>query len=563
MLIETLVASRDVGRLNTIVGVLVRHGFGDVVHRLGLADQLQKAGEAVMWKHAADLARLEPPVQVRLAMEELGPTFVKLGQILAGRADLFGPEWIAEFEKLHSHVPPLPLDTLRPQLREDLGDAPEAVFARFDTEPLAAASIAQVHRAQLKDGTEVIVKIRRPGIADTIAADLRLLGHLAALAEDQLPWLKPYQPQLLVKELAKSLQRELDLASECRNAERIAKNMAEMPWIVVPRVHWAHTRERVNVQDHIDGIAGNHLDALDGQGYDRKLLARRGAQSVLKMIVEDGLFHADPHPGNVFYLPGDRIAFIDFGMVGRLSIKRRQELLGLLLGLVERNPQAVADVLLDWTGDGSNADIDTLEAEIEAFVDQYYGVPLSQLSLGSMLGDVTAILREHHLALPSDLALLIKAFITLEGLGRGLDPEFHMAEEALPLLRKVMRAQYHPRVLAQRAWRNLRRTLAMVEELPHDISRLMRNARRGKLNIHLDVLHLRRLGDQLNRAANRISMALVIAALIVGSSIVMTVQGGPTLFGLPAFGFLGFVSAVAGGLWLVRSIWHSTHSSDE
>ena len=563
MMIETLGAARDLGRLKDILGALIRHGFGDSVRRLGLADRLERAGHALHWDHAADLARLEPPVQVRLAMEELGPTFVKLGQILAGRADLFGPEWIAEFEKLHSHVPAVPLADLRPQLREDLGDEPEAVFARFDTEPLAAASIAQVHRAQLKDGTEVIVKIRRPGIADTIAADLRLLGRLAALAEEQLPWLKPYRPQQLVKELAKSLQRELDLASECRNAERIAKNMAGMPWIVVPGVHWDHTRERVNVQDFIGGIAGHHLEQLEQGGYDRKLLAQRGAQSVLKMIVEDGLFHADPHPGNVFYLPDNRIAFIDFGMVGRLSVKRRGELLALLLGLVERNPQSVADVLLDWTGDGSGADIDALEAEIEAFVDQYYGVPLAQLSLGGMLGDVTAILRAHHLALPSDLALLIKAFITLEGLGRGLDPDFHMAEEALPLLRKVMRAQYRPKVLMQRGWRNLRRMLALVEQLPHDISRLMRNARRGKLNIHLDIAHLRRVGDQLNQAANRISMALVIAALIVGSSIVMTVEGGPTLFGLPAFGFLGFCGAVVGGLWLVRSIRRSNHHHDD
>ena len=563
MLIETLIASRDVGRLNTIAGVLIRHGLGDVVHRLGLADKLERAGHAVMLSHAADLGRLEPPVQVRLAMEELGPTFVKLGQILAGRADLFGPEWIAEFEKLHSHVPAVPLADLRPQLREDLGDEPEVVFKRFDTEPLAAASIAQVHRAQLHSGAEVIVKIRRPGIADTIAADLRLLGRLAVLAEEQLPWLKPYRPQQLVKELAKSLQRELDLASECRNAERIARNMANMPWIVVPQVHWDHTRERVNVQDFIDGIAGNHLEALQDNGHDRRLLARRGAQAVLKMIVEDGLFHADPHPGNVFYLPDNHIAFIDFGMVGRLSVKRRGELLALLLGLVERNPQAVADVLLDWTGDASNADIDALEAEIEAFVDQYYGVPLSQLSLGGMLADVTTILREHRLALPSDLALLIKAFITLEGLGRGLDPDFHMAEEALPLLRKVMRAQYRPKVLALRAWGNVRRLLALVEQLPHDLSRLMRNARRGKLNIHLDIAHVRRVGDQLTQAANRISMALVIAALIVGSSIVMTVEGGPTLMGLPAFGFLGFCGAVIGGLWLVRSIRRSNHHSDE
>ena len=563
MLIETLVATRDVGRLNTIAGVLIRHGLGDVVHRMGLADTLARAGHALLWTHAADLARLEPPVQVRLAMEELGPTFVKLGQILAGRADLFGPEWIAEFEKLHSKVPAVPLAQLLPQLREDLGGEPDQVFARFDTEPLAAASIAQVHRAQLKNGTEVVVKIRRPGIDETIAADLRLLARLAALAEEQLPWLQPYRPQQLVKELARSLQRELDLASECRNAERIARNMAEMPWIVVPAVHWDHTRQRVNVQDFVGGVPGHHLEQLAQDGYDRRLLAQRGAQAVLKMIVEDGLFHADPHPGNVFYLPGNRIAFIDFGMVGRLSVRRRAELLALLLGLVERNPQAVADVLLDWTGDASNADIDRLEAEIEAFVDQYHGVPLSQLSLGGMLSDVTAILREHRLALPSDLALLIKAFITLEGLGRGLDPDFHMAEEALPLLRKVMRAQYKPKVLAQKAWRNLRRTLTLIEQLPHDLSRLLRNARRGKLNIHLEIAHLQRVGDQLNQAANRMSMALIIAALIIGSSIVMTVEGGPTLMGLPAFGFLGFSGAVVGGLWLVRSIWRSTHPRDE
>ncbi len=563
MMIETLGAARDLGRLRQMLSVLIRHGLGDSVHRLGLADSLQRAGQALHWEHAADLARLEPPVQLRLAMQELGPTFVKLGQILAGRADLFGPEWIAEFEQLHSHVPAVPLALLRPQLREDLGAEPETVFARFDTEPLAAASIAQVHRARLHDGTEVIVKIRRPGIAETIAADLRLLARLAVLADAQLPWLQPYRPRQLVRELARSLQRELDLAGECRSAERIAANLASLPWIVVPRVHWAHTRARVNVQDFIAGIAGQHLEQLTPPDFDRRLLARRGAQAVLKMIVEDGLFHADPHPGNVFYLPGNRIAFIDFGMVGHLAARRRSELLTLLLGLVQRDAQAVADVLLDWTGDAREADIDTLEAEIETFVEQYHGVPLAQLSLSGMLADVTAILREHRLALPSDLALLIKAFITLEGLGRGLDPDFHMAQEALPMLRKTLRAQYRPRVLAQKTWQQLRRSLGLLEKLPHDLSRLLRNARRGRLNIHLDIAQLRRVGDQLSRAANRVSMALVIAALIVGSSIVMTVAGGPSLFGLPAFGFLGFCGAVLGGLWLVRAIRRSQRQEGE
>ena len=564
MLIETLGAARDLGRLKEIAGVLIRHGLGDTVRRLGLADRLARAGHALQWEHAADLARIEPPVQVRLAMEELGPAFVKLGQILAGRADLFGPEWIAEFGKLHSHVPPLPLDALRPQLREDLGGEPEAIFARFDPEPLAAASIAQVHRAQLKDGTEVIVKIRRPGIREVIEADLRLLGRLAALAEAEWPALKPYRPQLLVREFARSLRRELDLAAECRHAERIGVNMAPLGFIVIPRVHWAHTGERINVQDFIGGVPGDDLARLTPQaGFDRTLLAQRGAQAVLKMIVQDGFFHADPHPGNVFYLDGNRVAFIDFGMVGRLSERRREELLNLLLGLVERNPQAVADVLLDWTGDDHGVNLSQLETEIETFVDQYHGAPLAELNLGQMLADVTAILREHHLGLPSDLALLIKAFISLEGMGRGLDPGFHMTTEALPLLRQVVRARYRPKVIAARAWQTLRRSLAVAEQLPHDLSRLLRNARRGRVHVGIELAHLKRVGDQIDRAANRLTMALVIAALIIGSSIVMTVKGGPTLFGLPAFGFLGFSAAAVGALWLVRAMWRSGRDSDE
>jgi len=325
-------------------------------------------------------------------------------------------------------------------------------------------------------------------------------------------------------------------------------------------VHWAHTGARVNVQDYVGGVPGNQLEQLTAEaGFDRTLLAQRGAHAVLKMIVQDGLFHADPHPGNVFYLSGNRIAFIDFGMVGRLSERRREELLQLLLGLVERHPQTVADVLLDWTGDDHGVNLSQLETEIEAFVDQYHGTPLAELSLGQMLSDVTAILREHRLGLPSDLALLIKAFITLEGMGRGLDPGFHMATQATPMLRQVVREGYRPKVLATRAWKTLRRTLALAEQLPHDVSRLLRNARRGRVHVGIELAHLKRVGDQIDRAANRLSMALVIAALIIGSSIVMNVKGGPTLFGLPAFGFMGFIGAVIGGLWLVRSIWRSNH----
>ena len=561
MPLATLTAARDLGRLQEIAAVFIRHGLGDLVRRLGWADRLARAGHVLRMEHAADLARLDPPVQVRLALEELGPTFVKLGQILAGRADLFGPAWIAEFEKLHSQAPTVPFEAIRVQLTEDLGAPPDEVFARFDAEPLAAASIAQVHAAQLTDGTEVIVKVRRPGIRPVIEADLRLLERLALLAEDEWPDLRPYQPVGLVRQLARSLKRELDLQSECHSAERVAANFAARPHIVIPKVYWDWTGERVNVQQRISGIPGHDLARADAAGLDRTLLAQRGAQAVLKMIIEDGFFHADPHPGNVFYLPGNRLAFIDFGMMGRLSDVRRDQLLTLMLGLVQREPSAVVDVLLEWTEDAGSTDLEALQQDVVAFVDQYRGTALAKLSLGAMMNDVTTILREYRLALPADLALLVKTFITLEGLGRTLAPDFHMAAEAEPLLEAALRARFGPKALAERGWAGATRMLRLLGRVPRELVRMLRLTKRSGVQVHVEVRHLERVVDQLDRAVSRLTVAMVVAALIIGSSIVMTVQGGPTLFGLPAFGLLGFLIAGVGGVWLAWSVLRSGRAS--
>ena len=584
---QALVAARDFGRLHEIASVLIRYGFGDMVRRMGMANALERAGRALLWQHADELAHMEPPVRVRRALEELGPTFIKLGQVLATRVDLFAPEWIAEFSKLQDSAPPVPYADLQQQLSEDLGTPPEEIFAAFDPEPLAAASIAQVHRARLEDGSEVVVKVRRPGIRPVIEADLRWLIRLAELAEAENPEFRNFHPQEVVRQFSLSLQRELDFATECRNSEGIASNFAgytdqdaappastykppasaasglpAATIIVIPRVYWQWTGERVCVQEFIDGIPGRNLAAVDQAGLDRKILARRGARAVLKMIVEDGFFHADPHPGNVFYLPGNRIAFIDFGMVGRLTEERRAQLIRLLLGLVRHEPARVADVMLDWTGDGA-VDEDGLILEIQSFVDQYHGVPLKQLSLGTMLNELVAILRAHRITLPSDLALLVKAFISLEGMGRELDPDFDMAGEAMPLLVKTLRARYTPAALVKRGWRSASEMLALLADLPHDFSRLLRAARRGQLDIHIDVKHLKHVGNQLDGAANRLVVGIVVAALIIGSSIVMTVPGGPTLLGLPTFGLLGFIGAAVGGVWLLLSIWKSNRADRE
>ena len=296
---------------------------------------------------------------------------------------------------------------------------------------------------------------------------------------------------------------------------------------------------------------------MDAAGLDRMLLAQRGAQAVLKMIIEDGFFHADPHPGNVFYLPGNRLAFIDFGMMGRLSDVRRDQLLSLMLGLVQRDPEAVVEVLMEWTEDAGRTDMEGLQQDVVAFVDQYRGTALAKLSLGGMMNDVTTILREYRLALPADLALLVKTFITLEGLGRSLAPDFHMATEAEPLLEAAVRARYSPRVLAERGWTSAVHGLRLLGRLPREVARMLRQTKRTGVQVHVEVRHLERVVDQLDRAVSRLTVAMVVAALIVGSSIVMTVRGGPMLFGLPAFGLLGFLIAGIGGIWLAWSVLRS------
>ncbi len=579
MLWDALTVVRDLGRLHDIASILIRYGFGDMVRRMGFSDALERAGRALHWNNAEEFAHMPAPARVRRALEEMGPSFVKLGQVLATRIDLFDPEWIAEFGKLQDSAPAAAYAGILQQLTEDLGAPPEDVFAAFNPEPLAAASIAQVHRARLEDGSEVVVKVRRPGIRPIIEADLRWLARLAELAEGESPELRAFRPQEVVRQFAQSLRHELDFAGECRNAEHIAENFsgytdkdeltgdttaeaapepsAVLPIIVIPHVYWQWTGERVCVQEFIVGISGRKLADVDQAGLDRKVLARRGARAVLKMIIEDGFFHADPHPGNVFYLPGNRIAFIDFGMIGRLTEVRRDQLMRLLLGLVKHEPQRVADVMIEWTGDVV-LDEDGLQLEIQTFVQQYHGMALKQLKLGEMLSDLVAILRQHHLALPTDLSLLIKAFISLEGMGRELDPDFDMAGEAMPLLEQALRARYTPAAIFKRGWRAASEALSLVAGLPQDISRLLRAARRGRLEIHIDILHLKRLGNQLDGAANRLVVGIVIAALIIGSSIVMTVPGGPSLLGLPFFGLLGFIGAVVGGVWLLLSIWKSS-----
>jgi ubiquinone biosynthesis protein len=559
MLRETLNLMRDLPRIREIIATLARHGFGDLVRQLNVQRTFERAGERLDLPSDAapgHTSTLEPAVRARQALEELGPTFIKLGQVMATRVDVFPPEWIAEFEKLQSKVPAVPFEELVPELTAAWGQPPEALFHDLDPTPIGSASIAQVHRAKLDDGTPVILKVRRPGVMAKIEADLRILHHLATLIEFEFPDARQYQPVRIAEQFAKSLKRELDLAVEAQNHRRFAANFADQAEIVIPEVYWDYTNERVNVQRFIAGVPGNDLALVDASGLDRKLLARRGADAVLKMILIDGYFHADPHPGNVIYLPGNRIAFIDFGMVGRLPAPRRDEIVDLLAALAARDAHGILNVLVDWSSD-VDIDEDKLADDIAEFMFNYERLALKDIRFGQLLNDVVAILREHHIALPSDLTLLFKALITLEGLGRQLDPDFQMVQHLTPFVRQVLLQRYAPAALLKKGRRGVAEMAALIGGLPRDLSRFVKAVRRGKARIDLDLKRLDHFGLQISRAGNRLTLGIVTGCLIIGSSIVMTVPAGPKLMGLPAFGFLGFMIAFLNSLWLIWSIWRS------
>lgn len=557
MLSDALHAMRDLPRLHEIASVLIRHGFGDLVGRAGIAGALERAGQALRGGTLAEpVLKLSAAARARMALTELGPTFVKLGQVLATRVDLLPPDWISEFERLQSEVPPVPFDTLLPQLEQALGASPMELFRDVQTTPLGAASIAQVHAATLQDGTPVVLKVMRPGIRPKIEADLRMLGSLAALVEGEMPEVRRFQPVRVVAEFSRSIQRELDLSLEARAQQRFAENFAGDPDVVIPRVYWEYTHHSVNVQQRIEGIPGNDLPALEQAGLDRRVLARRGADAVLKMILEHRYFHADPHPGNVFYLSGNRLAIIDFGMVGRLSAERRRQIIDMLSGLTRRDEGDVVEVLLDWVRDGE-VDEARLASDVGDLIFDYESLALKDVRLAALLQEIAAIMRRHSIVMPSDLAMLFKALISLEGLGRRLDPDFQLVSHMTPFLQRLVAQRYRPRALLSSGRRHLLELVNVAGRMPGDARQVLKSLRRGHFKLEMDLKRLDRFGHQLDRSANRLTVGIVTAALIVGSSIVMTVHGGPTLFGLPLFGFLGFLLAFFGGVWLLLSIWRS------
>jgi ubiquinone biosynthesis protein len=542
-------------RLREITTVLVKYGFPDLVARLRLERTVALGRRLRPW------ARRQAPAgtraqRFRQALEELGPSFVKFGQALSTRPDLLPADLVAELSRLQDAVPPLPPGTAQATIEAELGVELAQVFSRFDDMPVAAASIAQVHRARLLDGSEVAVKVRRPGTDATIEQDLGLLLFLARLAERYLPDADLYQPATLVGEFARAIRREQDLAREGRTIERFARNFAGDSTIRLPRVHWPQTTAAVLTMEYIEGR--KVLDVLAAPGaVDPRLVARRGAEILLKQVLRDGLFHADPHPSNVFVLPDNVICLLDFGSVGRIDDRLRDGLVGAVDAVVAEDPDRLVRALLAIGQPLEPTDLRQLRRDLVDLLDGYAGILLKDLSVGALLQDALAVMRKHRLQFPADLILLVRAFVATEGMGRRLDPSFNMVEHARPVIAGILRDRLSPSAVAARVGEVGREVTEVLQSLPRDLVEVIGKARDDRLQIQFVHRNLERFVQEMDRSSNRLSFAIVIAALVVGSSFILQRASGPHLFGLPAVGLVGFVAAAVLGLWLAVGILRS------
>lgn len=546
MLEPTWTALKHHRRLQHIVATLVRFGAQDVLIRLGLGRLL-----AEVKAEPGESLPATTPQRVRMALETLGPTFIKCGQILASRSDILPPAWVEELQALHSQASTLPWCELEAQVLEDLGCELEQAFAEFETEPLAAASMAQVYRARLLTGEAVVVKVQRPGLRQQMTADLQLLESLAQLIE-QNDALALYQPRQMVRQLARAMLEELDFTQEGQNCDSVAQNFAQTPHIVIPSIYWAFSSQRLLVQAFLPSFTPLTRAALIEQGLDPSLLAKRGAQAFIKMLLEDGLFHGDPHPGNLRAMSENRVGFIDFGMVGRLDERRRLEVMNFMRALTEGSTEVLVGVLIDWSGERVQ-DLSLIEQAAREYMSRQQGGPLK---MSALITDFLELIREYRLPLPADLLVLFKALITADGVLTQLDPELDLVATARPAVEKMLREQFDWKAAKRLGIEGVQLGRGVLADLPKLTRLMVHRLKHGVVDLKVDMPGLERLERSLRLASTRLSLALLISALLIAFG-PQIAAAGPVWQGLSAVGWLAGIATLGGLLAFLWSLFKS------
>lgn len=549
---------RSLKRLRQILRALGRHGFGELVERLHLSEKFPSLKRYRV--HPEEAAALPREValakRTRIVLEELGPTFVKLGQMLSGRPDLLPAEFITELGLLCDHVKPFEFAKVRQIVEQELGAGIEDVFKEFEVECVASGSIAQVHRAVLADGRKVVVKVKRPGIERIVSTDIDLMMQLARLLERRIPELKFIRPTMIIEEFARGIRREMDFVSEASQTQRFGKSLEGTPNVKVPRVFWDYTTSSVLTLERIEGVPISELAELDRRGVDRKKLAWQISDVFMRQFFVTGIFHADPHPGNLFVCDRGVLGILDFGLVGQLTDELREQLATLMIGVVHGDPEMIIDLYLEMgiITEGPDLKLEELRSDLHDMINRYYGIPLKHIDNRRFFLELMESARRHGAKLPREFVLLGRSFTIVESLARKLDPDFDINKIARPYANKLVAAKLSPTRLAAKAWRSLYEILHLLHGSPRRIRDLIDRILKGKFEITLKHEGLDSFTLELERASNRLSFSVVVAALIVGSSLILVSKVGPKIGQVSIMGIIGYITAGLMGLWLLIAI---------
>ncbi len=547
---KPLTLLRDAGRAREILAILMRYGFGNLLEQMGVPKPLVRAVTS------REVAAMNTWQRLRHAMEDLGPTFIKLGQVLSTRPDRVPQALVVELGNLRDQVRPEKTADIVAVLEAELGGKREDYFSSFAETPVGSGSIAQVHKATLRSTGELVaVKIQRPGIERAILADLDILAWMAKETHERVEALRPYNLPEIVEALRESLRLELDFGNEARNAALFSLRNPHGPRVFAPKVHEDYTSRRLLVTEH---VAGSPPDRVELPPEARRELARLGADSIFDQIIRSGFFHADPHPGNIIVTAEGRICFLDWGIAGQLTRRMRYRLAELLDAVVHLDAERVSRVALTMNETGRRPDEEQLEMQVTQVFNRYGDFRLSQI--GHMIVDLIYALGQCGVRIPRAYTMLARAVISIETTGRQLDPDFDIGAAARPFILDLARERSRPRNMARNLMRNLSGSLQKINELPADLQRIVRRLERDDLGINLHHRDLEPFGNDVQKSANRLSLAIILAATIIGSSIVITTGIKPLIWGYPAIGLVGFSFSGLLGMWVALDILrHGRH----
>jgi len=550
---------KNLTRLIKIISIISKYGFYAFLARI-------RAGLGIVPERVfhttqeASTKTLTEPERVRMAIEELGPAFIKIGQILSLRPDIIPPAYARELESLLDRTPPVPFPAIREIIEEELSAGLGDIFEVFDETPVACGSIAQVHRAVLREGGETVaVKVLKPGTRETVEKDLSIISYLVKLAQSYIPELEQYRPVQLVRELSEILHDELDFIREAHVMDRFARFFGKMDdaCIYIPKVYIGHTERSVLIMEYIEGIKISDVEALEKAGMDLVAIAENGARMGLKEIFEFGFFHADPHPGNLFVLPGNVIAPVDFGITGYVDEEAVQVIGNIFLGIIDRDVDRVIRYLRRYDFIGPDVDLGRLKSELYHVIDLIGDSRLEEIDMASMLQALFNLIRKNRIQFPGEYFLILKTMLQIDGFGRKLHPTFNVTKTATPIIRRWFFGRYNPK-------RSLREIYFFFDDMQHYMKTLssvmgtlIKRIGRNRMRIPLYHENLDRAVSELDRTGNRLSFAVIIAALLLASSILVQARIGPFIKGYPIVGLLGFLIAAVMGLWLLIGIIRS------